>query len=97
MCDRKRRLPSPTKAPGAVANQTRKAGILYHIPEMVKSMKNSLKEQYGERFLTEEEFGELELNEDVDRIENNGISGINPSWIWYTCYMVDGTEFDFYG
>lgn len=47
--------------------------------------------------MTEEEFGELELNEDVDRIENNGISGINPSWIWYTCYMVDGTEFDFYG
>lgn len=43
------------------------------------------------------EFEELELLEDVDRIENNGNSGIEPSQIWYTCYLVDGTEFDFYG
>lgn len=64
---------------------------------MVKSMKNNLREKYEGKFLTEDEFEELELLEDVDRIENNGNSGIEPSQIWYTCYLVDGTEFDFYG
>ena len=63
---------------------------------MVKSMKN-LREKYEGKFLTEEEFEELEFYEDVERIENNGYSGIDPEKTWYTCYMVDGTEFDFYG
>lgn len=58
---------------------------------------NDLKKRFGGRVLTEEEFEELELHEDVDCIENNGISGIDPSQTWYTCYLVDGTEFDFYG
>lgn len=58
---------------------------------------NNLKEKFGERILTEEEFEELDLNEEVDRIENNGISGADPSKTWYTCYLMDGTEFDFYG
>lgn len=57
----------------------------------------NLREKYEGRFLTKEEFEELELHEDVDCIENNGISGIDPSQTWYTCYLVDGTEFDFYG
>lgn len=57
----------------------------------------NLREKYEGRFLTEEDFEELELHEDVDHIENNGISGADPSQTWYTCYLVDGTEFDFYG
>ena len=59
---------------------------------------NDLKKRFGGRVLTEEEFEELEFfSEDVDHIENNGISGADPSKTWYTCYLVDGTEFDFYG
>ena len=58
---------------------------------------NDLKKRFGGRVLTEEEFEELEFfSEDVDHIENNGISGADPSKTWYTCYLVDGTEFDFY-
>ena len=58
---------------------------------------NDLKKRFGGRVLTEEEFEELEFfSEDVDHIENNGISGVDPSKTWYTCYLVDGTEFDFY-
>lgn len=58
---------------------------------------SDLEKKFGGRVLTEEDFEELELHEDVERIENNGISGIDPSQTWYTCYLVDGTEFDFYG
>lgn len=58
---------------------------------------NDLKKRFGGRVLTKEEFEELEFfSEDVDHIENNGISGADPSKTWYTCYLVDGTEFDFY-
>lgn len=64
---------------------------------MVKSMKNNLREKYEGRLVTEEEFSEIELHEDVERIENNGNSGIDPEKTWYTCYLEDGSEFDFYG
>lgn len=58
---------------------------------------SDLEKKFGGRVLTEEEFEELEFfSEDVDHIENNGISGADPSKTWYTCYLVDGTEFDFY-
>lgn len=58
---------------------------------------SDLEKRFGGKLLTEEEFEELEFHEDVDHIENNGISGADPSKTWYTCYLMDGTEFDFYG
>ena len=58
---------------------------------------SDLEKRFGGKLLTEEEFEELEFHEDVDHIENNGISGVDPSKTWYTCYLVDGTEFNFYG
>ena len=60
-------------------------------------MSKEEKRKYEGQVLTEEDFECLEFHEDVERIENNGNSGINPSWVWYTCYLADGTEFDIYG
>lgn len=58
---------------------------------------SDLEKKFGGRVLTEEEFEELEFfSQDVDHIEDNGISGADPSKTWYTCYLIDGSEFDFY-
>lgn len=45
--------------------------------------------------VTREQFEAIEEHEEVERVENNGISG-NISATWYTVYFTDGEETDIY-
>ena len=55
-----------------------------------------LKNKYEGQEVTEEEFEEIEENEYVKEVENNGNSGQHYNLIWYTVYGEDD-EFDIYG
>lgn len=47
-------------------------------------------------FVTLEQLEEIELREDVEKVEFNGLSGQDGCSKWYTVYCVDGTEKDIY-
>lgn len=55
-----------------------------------------LKNKYEGQEVTEEEFEEIEENEYVREVENNGNSGQHYNLIWYTVYG-ENDEFDIYG
>lgn len=55
-----------------------------------------LKNKYEGQEVTQEEFEEIEENEYVREVENNGNSGLHYNLIWYTVYGEDD-EFDIYG
>lgn len=55
-----------------------------------------LKNKYEGQEVTQEEFEEIEENEFVREVENNGNSGQYYNLIWYTVYGEDD-EFDIYG
>lgn len=55
-----------------------------------------LKSKYEGQEVTQEEFEEIEENEFVKEVENNGNSGQHYNLIWYTVYGEDD-EFDIYG
>lgn len=55
-------------------------------------MTKRIKELLEKIVLTKEELNEL--LEELD-YSNNGQSGINPNWVWYTV-TVDGAEHDVY-
>lgn len=46
--------------------------------------------------LTEEEFSLLMENPNVERCENNGFSGFQSGKMWFTAYLTDNTDFDYY-
>lgn len=48
------------------------------------------------KFVSLEELELIEEREDVEKVESNGVSGIDGSSIWYTVYYTDGTEEDIY-
>lgn len=54
-----------------------------------------LKNKYEGQEVTEEEFEEIEENEYVKEVENNGNSGQHYNLIWYTVYG-ENDEFDIY-
>lgn len=56
-----------------------------------------LKNKYEGKEITQEEFEEIEENEEVREVENNGISGQNLNLIWYTVYSQNEDEFNIYG
>lgn len=57
-----------------------------------------LKNKYEGQEVTQEEFEEIEENEFVKEVENNGNSGQHYNLIWYTVYSQnDDDEFDIYG
>lgn len=55
-----------------------------------------LKNRYEGKEVTQEEFEEIEENEFVKEVENNGNSGQHYNLIWYTVYG-ENDEFDIYG
>lgn len=55
-----------------------------------------LKNRYEGKEVTQEEFEEIEENEYVREVENNGNSGQHYNLIWYTVYG-ENDEFDIYG
>lgn len=55
-----------------------------------------LKNKYEGQEVTEEEFEEIEENEYVKEVENNGNSGQHYNLIWYTV-CGENDEFDIYG
>ncbi|MDU5252917.1 hypothetical protein [Anaerococcus vaginalis] len=55
-----------------------------------------LKNRYEGKEVTQEEFEEIEENEYVREVENNGNSGQHYNLTWYTVYGEDD-EFDIYG
>lgn len=55
-----------------------------------------LKNKYEGQEVTQEEFEEIEENEFVKEVENNGNSGQHYNLIWYTVYG-ENDEFDIYG
>lgn len=56
-----------------------------------------LKNRYEGKEVTQEEFEEIEENEYVREVENNGNSGQHYNLIWYTVYGENDDEFDIYG
>lgn len=56
-----------------------------------------LKNKYEGQEVTQEEFEEIEENEFVKEVENNGNSGQHYNLIWYTVYSQNDDEFDIYG
>lgn len=48
------------------------------------------------KIVTDKEFEEIEHSLDVVSLENNGNSGLHPSAVWWTAFLKDGGEFDFY-
>ena len=55
-----------------------------------------LKRIYGDQVVTAEQFDDIEENENVERAERNGGSGLYEDCMWFTVYSVDNEEFDFY-
>lgn len=55
-----------------------------------------LKNKFADKEVTEEEFEEIEENEYVREVENNGNSWQHYNLTWYTVYSQDD-EFDIYG
>lgn len=48
------------------------------------------------KFVTAEQMEEIELMENVEKVECNGNSGRDVNATWYTVYYTDGTEEDIY-
>ena len=48
------------------------------------------------KFVTLAELEDIELREDVQEVQFNGISGQDGSSNWYTVYYIDGSEEDIY-
>lgn len=46
--------------------------------------------------VTEDEFNEIECDPEVIKVINNGCSGLYHGYTYYTAYLADRTEFDFY-
>lgn len=48
------------------------------------------------KIVTDEEFAAIEEHPEVEKVENNGNSGKYSAATWWTAYLKDGSEFDFY-
>lgn len=46
--------------------------------------------------LTEQQFTEVEESEFVTEVQDNGMSGVDPTNHYYTVVFTDGTEMDIY-
>lgn len=62
---------------------------------IIQTINMKIKEFEG-KIVTNEEFEKIENSIDVISLENNGNSGLHPSNVWWTAYLKDGNEFDFY-
>jgi hypothetical protein len=59
----------------------------------------NIKEKYYEALIIEKQeecYDEIAECEDVKKIECNGYSGLHIEYKWYTAYMTDNNEFDFW-
>lgn len=46
--------------------------------------------------VTDEQFDSIWEMPEVERIENNGLSGAYPNKLWYTVILENGTEINIY-
>lgn len=56
----------------------------------------NLLEELNDTIITEDQFDEIQENEFVEEVENNGVSGKDGKSIWYSVRLVDGTEYQVY-
>lgn len=48
------------------------------------------------KILSVKEYEELAKNPEVEEIQYNGISSLNPKYLWHTVFTVEGKEYDIY-
>lgn len=55
-----------------------------------------LRKKYENQIVDDDGFDSIYDCEYVERVENNGNSGLHSHCVWWTAYFKDGTEMDFY-